>query len=271
MAAIGVELLANRAKPAGWFNPANPGDFGFVNSDLAFEGDHAFVGNFNGFLIYNIADPANPTLAHRRRVPGRPGRGLRLRATSSSCRPRRRAPAPTAARRPRRRAARSASAVCASSTSATWTRRCRWRPSRRCRGSHTHTVLKSPSDADNVYVYINGTGGVRPATEMASCKALPTGTPQTTPQFDEGLSQWRIEVVKVPLSRPAERSDRQRPAADARRDDRASSTASRTHRRRRCTRPGRTGRRRRRATRATTSRPTRRSASLPAPARGTGS
>jgi hypothetical protein len=36
VAASGVELLANRMKPAGFFNPANPGDFGFVNSDLAF-------------------------------------------------------------------------------------------------------------------------------------------------------------------------------------------------------------------------------------------
>ena len=41
-----------------------------------------------------------------------------------------------------------------------------------CRGSHTHTLLKSPHDDANVYVYVNGTGGVRPATELAGCKAL---------------------------------------------------------------------------------------------------
>ena len=45
-----------------------------------------------------------------------------------------------------------------------------------CRGSHTHTLLKSPHDAANLYVYVNGTGGVRSTTELASCKALPAGT-----------------------------------------------------------------------------------------------
>ena len=45
----------------------------FVNSDLAFQGDHAFIGNFNGFLIYNIADPANPTLRTAVVCPGGQG------------------------------------------------------------------------------------------------------------------------------------------------------------------------------------------------------
>jgi hypothetical protein len=37
---------------------------------------------------------------------------------------------------------------------------------------------------------------------MASCKALAPGTPLATPQFDQDLSQWRIEVIKVPLAAP---------------------------------------------------------------------
>ena len=201
VAALGIELLANRPKPAGWFNPANPGDFGFVNSDLAFQGDHAFVGNFNGFLIYNIADPANPTLRTAVVCPGGQGEvsvyGNLLFMSAEETRARTDCGAPR-----RRTAARSASAVSGSSTSATWTHRCRSRRCRRCRGSHTHTVLKSPSDADNVYVYINGTGGVRPDDRDGELQGAATGTPQTTPQFDEGLSQWRVEVVKVPLRAP---------------------------------------------------------------------
>ena len=47
---------------------------------------------------------------------------------------------------------------------------------------------------------MNGTAGVRSATELAGCKAATT--PQTTPQFDEELSQWRIDVIKVPLAAP---------------------------------------------------------------------
>ena len=45
-----------------------------------------------------------------------------------------------------------------------------------CRGSHTHTILKSPHDDANLYVYVSGTGGVRSATELARCKPLPPGT-----------------------------------------------------------------------------------------------
>ena len=81
---------------------APPGIFGFVNSDLAFTGDHAIVGNFNGFQVYDISDPATPTLT--RRSSARAARAtFRCTATCSSCRSRRRAAASTAARRARRR------------------------------------------------------------------------------------------------------------------------------------------------------------------------
>ena len=73
VAANGVELLANRMKPAGFFDPANPGSFAFVNSDLAFQGDRAFVGNFNGFQIYDISDPADPEIVTAVVCPGGQG------------------------------------------------------------------------------------------------------------------------------------------------------------------------------------------------------
>jgi LVIVD repeat len=69
----GMDLTAHLNKPPGWFNPANPGDFAFPNSDLAFQGDHAFVGNFNGFLIYNISNPAAPVLRTAVVCPGGQG------------------------------------------------------------------------------------------------------------------------------------------------------------------------------------------------------
>ncbi len=52
---------------------ANPGNFGFVNSDLAFTGDHAIVGSFNGFQVYDISDPVNPTLSSSFVCPGGQG------------------------------------------------------------------------------------------------------------------------------------------------------------------------------------------------------
>ena len=203
VAASGLELLANRAKPAGWFNPANPGDFGFVTSDLAFQGDYAFVGNFNGFLIYNVADPANPVLRTAVVCPGGQGEvsvyGNLLFMSAEETRARTDCGAPSAPTGSplRFRGVRifdisnldAPVQVAAVQT---------------CRGSHTHTLLKSPSDNANIYVYVNGTGGVRSTTELADCRAV--SGPLTTPQFDVAgqipLSQFRIEVIKVPLAAP---------------------------------------------------------------------
>ena len=71
MATSNIELLASLPRVAPF--DAAPGNFGFVNSDLAFTGDHAIVGNFNGFQVYDIADAAAPTLRSVVRVPRRPG------------------------------------------------------------------------------------------------------------------------------------------------------------------------------------------------------
>jgi hypothetical protein len=197
----GVELLANRPKPDGWFDPNNPGSFAFPNSDLAFQGDHAFMGNFNGFLIYNIADPANPTLRTAVVCPGGQGEvsvyGNLLIMSAEETRARTDCGAPSAPTgSPLRfrgiRVFDISNLDAPVQVAAVQT----------CRGSHTHTLLKSPADADNLYVYVNGTGGVRPATELAGCKSLPSGTGVTTPHFDQELSQFRIEVVKIPLAAP---------------------------------------------------------------------
>jgi hypothetical protein len=42
----------------------SPGPTGVTNSDLAFWGDRAYVANYAGFRIFNISNPAAPTLVH---------------------------------------------------------------------------------------------------------------------------------------------------------------------------------------------------------------
>ena len=202
VAAKGVELLANRMKPAGFFNPANPGDFAFVNSDLAFQGDFAFVGNFNGFQIYDISNPANPTIRTAVVCPGGQGEvsvyGNLLFMSVEETRGRidcgtQGAPGPVNLERFRGVRIFDISNLSAPvQVAAVQT----------CRGSHTHTLLKSPHDNANLYVYVNGTAAVRPAAELAGCKPLPAGTTVATPHFDQELSQFRIEVIRVPLSAP---------------------------------------------------------------------
>jgi hypothetical protein len=61
-AAWNLELRAHLGRPGGFFNPAQPGDGGFSNTDLAFTGNHAIVGNYHGFNIYDISNPADPSL-----------------------------------------------------------------------------------------------------------------------------------------------------------------------------------------------------------------
>jgi hypothetical protein len=62
-----------------------------------------------------------------------------------------------------------------------------------CRGSHTHTLLVDPKDPANVYVYISGSSGVRPAAELPGCVA---------DARDPNSALFRIEVIKVPLANP---------------------------------------------------------------------
>ena len=193
VAASGLELLANRPKPAGFFNPANPGDFGFVNSDLAFEGKNAFVGNFNGFQIYDISNPANPTIRTTVVCPGGQGEVSVYRnlvfmsAEETRSRTDCGAPAVPTGDPLRFRGVRifDVSNINAPVQVATV---------QTCRGSHTHTLLKSPRDHKNIYVYVSGTGGVRSATELPGCV--------NTPATDPTGALWRIEVIKVPLDAP---------------------------------------------------------------------
>jgi hypothetical protein len=64
-----------------------------------------------------------------------------------------------------------------------------------CRGSHTHTVVVDPKDADNVYIYVSGSAGVRSPSELPGCSKL-------APDKDPNSALFRIEVIKVPLAHP---------------------------------------------------------------------
>ena len=271
-AASGIELLKNTPKPAGFSNPANPGDFGFVNSDLAFEGKHAFIGNFNGFQIYDISNPASPALVTTVVCPGGQGEvsvyGNLLFMSAEETRARTDCGAPSAPTGSplRFRGVRifDISNIAAPvQVAAVQT----------CRGSHTHTLLKSPHDAANLYVYVNGTGGVRSTTELASCKALPL--PGECLSDDAAIRPRTVAMAdrgdQGSARRARDRSRRQRPADHRRPGYRPDQHRSRTPRRPRCIPRARPGPRRRRRTPATTSRPSPRSTSRRAPARATGS
>jgi hypothetical protein len=171
------------------------GFLGETNSDLAFTGNYVIQGNYNGPVVWDISNPSAPTLvvayecpasqndvsvyknlmfmsaeAMNGRIDCKPGgvkdvvskdrvRGVRIFDITNIREPKLVANVQT------------------------------------CRGSHTHTVLEDPKDKNNVYIYVSGSSGIRPAGEMAECVAAPSG--------DANSSRLRIEIIKVPLANPA--------------------------------------------------------------------
>ncbi|HEY3741406.1 MAG TPA: hypothetical protein VGL53_16255, partial [Bryobacteraceae bacterium] len=251
-AASGMERLASLSKPSG-FAPgdvvvtpgppppappppapgaeprlpsAPPNAYGSTNSDLAFRGNHLFVGNYNGINFYDIDNPNKTKLLTSLMCPGGQGdvsiyghllfmsaealngridcgtQGIPLPEGYVAPPPPAPEPppapgAPPAPRKPRPLPPPSPD---------------RFRGVRifdisdlahpkqvaavqSCRGSHTHSLLVDPKDPENVYIYISGTGQVRQKEELADCSG---GTPDKNPE----TALFRIDIIKVPLAHP---------------------------------------------------------------------
>jgi hypothetical protein len=195
MAGWNMTLLANVPKPEGFHGPGGFADLLFANSDLAFQGNHAFMGNFRGFNVYDITDPANPTLVVSVLCPGGQGDlsvhgGLLFMSVEMP----------------------NGRIDCGEGTMDNLPSAERFRGVRiwdigdlenpqqvayvqTCRGSHTHTLVTDPDDDENVYIYVSGTSVVRPVEELAGCSAA-------EPAVDPNSSLFRIEVIKVPVDHP---------------------------------------------------------------------
>ncbi|HEY0875655.1 MAG TPA: hypothetical protein VGD94_19415 [Vicinamibacterales bacterium] len=174
--------------------PADEQFRGVTNSDLAFTGKYVVQGNYNGFQVFDISNPAKPQMVLSYLCPasqsdvsvynnllfvsgeGQTGRidcgiqgvpepvskdrlrGIRIFDISDIKNPKYVANVQT------------------------------------CRGSHTHTVVTDPNDKENVYIYISGSSRVRSAEELPGCKDGPIDDPET--------ARFRLEVIKVPLADP---------------------------------------------------------------------
>ncbi len=189
-AAANLNVLA-RAKPA-------PGFEGFTHSDIVFTGKYAVQGNYGGFEIWDVSNPAAPVLVSAYSCPasqndvsvyqqrllfmsaeayngrldcGSQGipqtdsvsaeriRGMRIFDISDIANPKYLTSVQT------------------------------------CRGSHTHTLLEDPRDPANVYIYVSGSAPVRSPSELAGCVGA-------RPEQDPASSLFRIEVIRVPVADP---------------------------------------------------------------------
>ncbi len=174
-----------------------PGPFAAAsNTDLAFKGNMVFQGNYNGYLIWNIKDPARPYLMNWSHCPASQSdvsvygnllfvsaEGLtgRLDCGTGGV------PAPISDERIRGIRIFDITDVMAPTYIGNV---------QTCRGSHTHTVVTDKNDPDHVYVYISGSAGVRSPDELPGCSALAPGE-------DPNSALFRIEVIKVPLRDPS--------------------------------------------------------------------
>ncbi|KAB7744080.1 hypothetical protein GA707_11535 [Nostocoides sp. F2B08] len=195
-ASSNMELLANLPKPEGFFNPSNLGSLSFANSDPAFKDNLAFVGNFNGFTIYDISDPAAPVLEKAFVCPGGQGDlsiyGDLLFMSVEESRGR---------------------IDCGTQGASGSVNPERFRGVRifdisdlddirqlpgvqTCAGSHTHSLLVPPGDdPESIFIYNSGTAGIRSAAELPGCNGNSSLTDPTTTNF-------AIQVIEVPLDAP---------------------------------------------------------------------
>ena len=247
-AIFGLEKLASLPKPPGFapgnyipnlqpppppdepLKPGEPprapvGQYGSANSDLAFSGNHVFVGNYNGINFYDIDSPAKVKLTASLVCPGGQGdvsvyghllfmsaeavnarldcgtQGVALPAgyvqppapppdpVIPGVEPEHKYPPLPPPNPDRFRGVRIFDISNLSNprqVAAVQT----------CRGSHTHTLVIDPNDKDNVYIYVSGTGNVRQADELPGC--VPGDKDKPTPD----TSLFSIDIIRVPIAHP---------------------------------------------------------------------
>ncbi len=193
--ARGLDLVAQRPRPAGFVNTADLGDFAFANTDMAFQGNRLFMGSYNGFQVWDISNARNPVILKTFVCPGGQGdlsvHGNLLFMSVEDTRSRidcgtQEVTAASSADRFRGVRIFDISDINAPRQVASV---------QSCRGSHTHTLVTDPNDRAHVYLYIAGTSPVRPAAELAGCSGR-------SPDPDPNPSLFQIEVVRVPVAAP---------------------------------------------------------------------
>jgi hypothetical protein len=157
----------------------------YINSDLAFRGNYVYQGNFSGFSIWDVSNPAAPKLMSTMVCPTDQGDpsiiGNLLFISAESGRSRTDC-GMGGVQNPKDRELGVRIFDVSDPRNPKLIKNIQ-----NCRGSHTHTIVPHPTDPSTVYIYVGGGGGLRDTTELASCAGVP-------PQ--------RIDIIKVPLRNP---------------------------------------------------------------------
>jgi hypothetical protein len=189
-AAQGLRLVSFSKKPAA-FDSAR--GLAFINSDLAFRDHYVYQGNFSGFSIWDVKDPAKPVMVSAvacvtsQGDPSIVGDLLFISAEGGGNRT-------DCAKGGVQNAAEHMAGVRIYDVSNPAAPKL-VKNVQTCKGSHTHTVIPDPKNKDVVYIYVSGSQGARDAAELAGCN-------NGTDPADVNNSLYRLDVIKVPLKHP---------------------------------------------------------------------
>jgi hypothetical protein len=165
----------------------------FINSDLAFGTHYAYQGNFAGFTIWDVSNPAQPVVASvvecitSQGDPSIVGHLLFISAEGAG---NRNDCGKGGVQDPKDHMAGVRIYDVSDARAPKLIKNVQT-----CKGSHTHTVIPSPTDPNIVYIYVSGQQAARPATEMAGCK-------NGTDPADPTNSLYQLDIIKVPLNHP---------------------------------------------------------------------
>ncbi|HEY0304784.1 MAG TPA: hypothetical protein VGC44_07415 [Longimicrobiales bacterium] len=190
IAAKNMKLVSFTPKPAQLDSARG---LAYINSDLAFRGNIVYQGNFSGFTVWDVSNPAKPVelstvvCATDQGDPSIYGNLLFISAESGRARK-----------------------DCGMQGVQDGQDRMRGvrifdvsdprKPKliknvQTCRGSHTHTIVPHPTDKNTIYIYVGGSSNVRDSAEMAGCSG---GSVAENPN----TAQYRVDIIKVPLQNP---------------------------------------------------------------------
>jgi hypothetical protein len=165
----------------------------FINSDVAFRGTTVYEGNFSGFMIWDVKNPAKPSLlaavdcTTAQGDPSIYGNLLFISAESAGNRadcgkggvkdPADRMEGVRIYDVSNPRAPKLIKNV------------------QTCKGSHTHTIVPDPKDKGVIYLYVSGQQPARAEAELAGCN-------NSADPNDVNSSLYRLDVIRVPLAHP---------------------------------------------------------------------
>jgi hypothetical protein len=166
----------------------------FINSDVAFgNGHYAYQGNFAGFTIWDVSNPAKPVIASVVECitsQGDPTIIGNLLFVSAEGQGNRNDCGKGGVQDPKDHMAGVRIFDVSNPKAPKLVKNVQT-----CKGSHTHTVVPSPTNPKIVYLYVSGQQAARPETELAGCK-------NGDDPADSTNSLFQLDIIKVPLDHP---------------------------------------------------------------------